>query len=689
MYTGYSNGIGKNQMITSPTIAMTQAIVDNAINNLDLTATELFKYDEEHNAVETVDGMPLEASLFKITGTDEDIDADATNAVNKRYLQGKVAELDLKFETIADHDADMATVYTKTESDERFINVDEPVELLKRTEEIPITATIPTSSKTCNNSDFSNNYFITMNGGYGIKSSGPKHLVSSVSVSVSSGNISDLNLQMYFTDSSVAYNYTNNGDNTFTINEVVSNLTSTNSSSIRIRYKKNSGASTVTFSITAISISYDYSTTIDNYYDKTTVDDKLSTKLGVNDNAVSATKAGQIEYTYNNTTYALKPNGANIGFYNGNTEKIRFFAANGIIGCYDVRPNNIVFGTTSFGQDTKWSGTIVGVANDNYDSTTYSAVNTDTIVPSLKYLNNLHYTKTDADARFINVDEPVELLKRTEVIPITATIPTSNLTCSDTSFSSSYQTINSSYAIKRSGTSHLVSSVSVSVSSGNISDLKLQLYFAASGNSYAYTNNGNGTFSIDGDKYLYKTNGEVRLRYAKASSSAADVSFSITAVSISYDYSTTISEYYDKAETDALISNITIETPTLYNIIGTNASIISSDIVRDSYVVTAGKHYLISFTMTLTDLKDANNKALTYMPISAPYIVICKASNLTTLGTIYGYLNPLSSGWCINCIGILHPDTTSETKFLLYLQNVHATYNTLTNPSILKIITLD
>lgn len=245
-----------------------------------------------------------------------------------------------------------------------------------------------------------------------------------------------------------------------------------------------------------------------------------------------------------------------------NAETIRCVIDGGSVRSATFEPSTfILFGMNVDGTQstTKWPGFIMNVANDtwfqNRGTGIYSESNLDLLVPSFKVLEDNYYTKTESDARFINVDKPVELLKRTEVIPITATIPTSNLTCTSTSFSNSYQTINSSYAIKRTGTSHLVSSVSVSVSSGNISDLKLQLYLA-SGSTYAYTNNGDGTFSIDGDKNIYKSNGEVRLRYAKASSSAADVSFSITAVSISYNYSTTISEYYDKSYVDALEARI-------------------------------------------------------------------------------------------------------------------------------------
>ena len=289
-------------------------------------------------------------------------------------------------------------------------------------------------------------------------------------------------------------------------------------------------------------------TNISEYYNKSESDARYH---GINIDSLEWT-------TPSGNDIKLSPNdNSNLVLSRDNEIKTIFASSSGNIYCNNIYPNVIEFGNTFVGQSQKWSGTIVDIVNTPNKSTADSASdnNKDTYVPSYRVLQENYYTKTDADARFINVDEPVELLKRIEVIPITITIPTSNLTCSDTSFSSSYQTINSGYAIKRTGTSHLVSSVSVSVSSGNISDLKLQLYLA-SGSTYAYTNNGDGTFSIDGDKYLYKSNGEVRLRYAKASSSAADVSFSITAVSISYDYSTTISEYYDKSYVDALEARI-------------------------------------------------------------------------------------------------------------------------------------
>lgn len=320
---------------------------------------------------------------------------------------------------------------------------------------------------------------------------------------------------------------------------------------------------------------------ISGYISKTYADEHYASKD--TPTVVNINNYDESSHTTNKTTYDLGPDFT-----------IKFDSLIGITVKMKSKKPVVQMATAAittilqFGLDKLTSGSLTA-SNDAYESDIYNVIGTSQLAALTDFatwvssysrysgttLNNFlitaaaaeqrylkstdmtnYYTKTDADARFINVDEPVELLKRNEVIPITATIPTSTLTCTSTSFSSSYQIINSSYAIESSGTKHLVSSVSVSVSSGNISDLKLQLYLA-SGSTYAYTYNSDGTFSIDGNKQIYKSNGEVRLRYAKTSSSATDIEFQITAISISYDYTTTITEYYSKTKTDSLLANNT------------------------------------------------------------------------------------------------------------------------------------
>lgn len=240
-------------------------------------------------------------------------------------------------------------------------------------------------------------------------------------------------------------------------------------------------------------------------------------------------------------------------------------------------------GEIEFSDDYHGNRTITNMAHDSeYDTMTYVDDNQtktlipDSTVPTVQAIKSHHYTKTevdnlisgmpapdmsnyynktDADNRFINIDEPVELLKRSEVIPITATIPTADITTSNETFSDTYYVdLNSNYTFPVDGTKHIVSTLTVSVSSGNVNALKLQLYFALNNKAINYTNNGDGTFSLDDNRTISKNEGVVRIRYGKRTG-AANVSFSITAVSISYDFSTTINEYYNKTETDSLIAN--------------------------------------------------------------------------------------------------------------------------------------
>ena len=95
--------------------------------------------------------------------------------------------------------------------------------------------------------------------------------------------MSDLRMQLYFVSGGQVFDYTNNGDGTYSLDENYSS-TSLSSGAVRIRYAKVSGSSNVTFSVTAVSVSYDYSTTINNYYDKSYVD-ALEARIAALENA--------------------------------------------------------------------------------------------------------------------------------------------------------------------------------------------------------------------------------------------------------------------------------------------------------------------------------------------------------------------------------------------------------------------
>ena len=101
MYTSYNSSLEKNQMLTPPTIGLTSSIVNDKLSNIVLednsSSSGLFTTNEDKTAIQTKDGIPLEASQFRITGTNDEIDSNENNAVNKRYLSNKIGNLDDKY----------------------------------------------------------------------------------------------------------------------------------------------------------------------------------------------------------------------------------------------------------------------------------------------------------------------------------------------------------------------------------------------------------------------------------------------------------------------------------------------------------------------------------------------------------------------------------------------------------------
>ena len=89
MYTSYNSNLEKNQMLTPPTIGLTSSIVNDKLNNIKLedNSTGLFKIED--SKIKPLVEMPIETNNFIISGTDEDIDSNENNAVNKRYLVNK------------------------------------------------------------------------------------------------------------------------------------------------------------------------------------------------------------------------------------------------------------------------------------------------------------------------------------------------------------------------------------------------------------------------------------------------------------------------------------------------------------------------------------------------------------------------------------------------------------------------
>ena len=89
MYTNYNSNLEKNQMMTPPIIGLTSSIVNDKLNNISLedNSTGLFKIED--SKIKPLVEMPIETNNFIISGTDEEIDSNENNAVNKRYLINK------------------------------------------------------------------------------------------------------------------------------------------------------------------------------------------------------------------------------------------------------------------------------------------------------------------------------------------------------------------------------------------------------------------------------------------------------------------------------------------------------------------------------------------------------------------------------------------------------------------------
>ena len=103
MYTSYINHLEKNQMMTPPTIGLTSSIVNDKLGNITLedNSSGLFAMNEDNSAIQTKDGVPLEASQFKITSTNTEINNDDTNAVNKSYCDSNYIQKGIKTLTLS------------------------------------------------------------------------------------------------------------------------------------------------------------------------------------------------------------------------------------------------------------------------------------------------------------------------------------------------------------------------------------------------------------------------------------------------------------------------------------------------------------------------------------------------------------------------------------------------------------
>ncbi len=117
MYNNFNGNLEKNQMMTPPIIGLTSSIVNDKLSNISLedNSTGLFKIED--SKLKPIIEMPIETNNFIITGTNDEIDENENNAVNKRYLINKIDNLDNKFVT---QDYIVTNYYNKTNIDNKI-----------------------------------------------------------------------------------------------------------------------------------------------------------------------------------------------------------------------------------------------------------------------------------------------------------------------------------------------------------------------------------------------------------------------------------------------------------------------------------------------------------------------------------------------------------------------------------------
>lgn len=116
MYTGYSNGVKRNDFITPPTYALTQSLINDALNDLNLedNGNNLFQLVDtpDGQAIAPISDVPMQASNFKITSTDEQITADNTNACSVGVVRDFINDIDTRL---------LENYMTETECDSKYL----------------------------------------------------------------------------------------------------------------------------------------------------------------------------------------------------------------------------------------------------------------------------------------------------------------------------------------------------------------------------------------------------------------------------------------------------------------------------------------------------------------------------------------------------------------------------------------
>ena len=180
-------------------------------------------------------------------------------------------------------------------------------------------------------------------------------------------------------------------------------------------YSRYSGTTLNNFLITAAAAEQRYlkSADISNYYTKTEVDALIAN--------ISTQTVSKLEWNADVYNMKLEPETLSsqgdtvtmLNFKEGSHTLARIVTTPSSVSpisnihAHKFSPvNGIEFGYNIDGteQSNQWSSTLTNVANDNYNATTYSSADLDTIVPSLKYIQKQVYTKIQVDGIKNNIE---------------------------------------------------------------------------------------------------------------------------------------------------------------------------------------------------------------------------------------------------------------------------------------------
>ena len=161
MQTGNRDYYGKNQYWTPPNIGITQSLIGSALSNVTLNNNGDDLFDvvdiDDGQVIAPNENLPIQASNFKITATDEEIVADSQNACSVKVVQGFIDDIDHNLLTNYMTEAECDSKYLTKNGWQQDHYSDPPTTGYSKTEVDNTFATITTTNTISNN--LTNNYY--------------------------------------------------------------------------------------------------------------------------------------------------------------------------------------------------------------------------------------------------------------------------------------------------------------------------------------------------------------------------------------------------------------------------------------------------------------------------------------------------------------------------------------------------